>query len=45
MDQSAPNWGKICMTNRSRKSLIMNLLQLEQPELFALELGKFLNST
>ena len=37
--------GQICMTNRSQMSLIMNPLGLEQPELFALELGKFLNST
>ena len=33
------------MTIRSRMSSIMNPLGLEQPELFALELGKLLNST
>ena len=45
IDQSAPNLAKRCMTNRSLMSLIMNPLGLEQSELFALELGKLLNST
>ena len=39
--QSVPNLAKICMTNRSRMSSIMNPLGLERPELFALELGEF----
>ena len=45
INQSAPNFARICITNRSRVRLIMNPLGLEQPELFALELGKLLHST
>ena len=45
IDQSAPNLAKISTTNRSRIISIMNPLGLEQTELFALELGKLLNST
>ena len=38
IDQSAPNLVKMYMTIRSRMSLIMDLIGLEQFELFALEL-------
>ena len=41
IDQSAPNLVKMCMTIRSWKSLIMDLIGQELFELSALELKKF----
>ena len=40
--QSAPNLVKICMTIRSRMSLIMDLIRPEYLELFGLDLKKLL---
>ena len=40
IDQSVPNLATICMPIRSRMSLIMGQIELEHPELFALEFGK-----
>ena len=40
IDQSAPNLGKIFMSNRIWMSLIMGPIGPEELELFALELGK-----
>ena len=40
MNQSAPNFLTIYMTNRSRMSFILVLIGLEHLELFVLELGK-----
>ena len=39
-DQSVPNLAKIYLPVRSRMSLIMGKIELEHPELFALEFGK-----
>ena len=40
IDQSAPNLGKMFMSNRILMCLIMGSIGPEQLELFALELGK-----
>ena len=40
IDQSAPNFGKLFMSNRNEISSIMGPIGPEQLELFALELGK-----
>ena len=40
-DQSAPNLGRICMIIRSRMSLILVAIAIEQLELFALDIVEF----
>ena len=45
INQSAPNLVKMYVTIRSRMSLIMDLIEAELSELFALEFAKFLNLT
>ena len=44
IDQSVPNLATIYMSIKSRMSSIMRQIQLEHPELFALEFGKFAES-
>ena len=44
MDQSVPNLATIYMPIRSRMSSIMGQIELEYPELFALEFGKIAES-
>ena len=41
IDHSAPNLDKMCMTIRSRMSLIMDVIRPELPELYTLELENF----
>ena len=41
IDQSAPNLVKMCMTMRSRMSLIMDVIRSERCELSTLELENF----
>ena len=43
-NQSAPNFVKIYVTIRSRMSSIMDLIESEQSELFALEFAKIAKS-
>ena len=45
INQSAPNLVKLYVTIRSRMSLIMDLIEAELSELFALEFAKLLNLT
>ena len=40
INQSTPNWVQIYMPIRSQMSSIMGQIELEHPELFALEFGK-----
>ena len=40
IDQSAPNFGKIFISNRIWMSLVMGLIELEQLELFSVKLWK-----
>ena len=40
IDQSVPNLATIYMPKKSRMSSIMGQIELQHPELFALELGK-----
>ena len=44
IDQSVPNVATIYMPIRSRMSLIMGLIEIGHPELFALEFGKITES-
>ena len=45
IDQSVPNSATIYMPIRSRMSLIMGHIELDHPELLALEFRKILNMT
>ena len=44
IDQSVPNLATIYMPIKSRMSLILGQIELEHPELFALEFGKIAES-
>ena len=44
IDQSVPNLATIYIPIKSRMSLIMGQIELEHPELFALEFGKIVES-
>ena len=44
MDQSVPNLDTIHMNMRARMSSLMGQIELEHPELFALEIGKIAES-
>ena len=44
IDQSVPNLATIYMPIKSQMSLIMGQIELEHPELFALEFGKIAES-
>ena len=45
IDQSAPNFVKIYMTNTLQMSSILCLIEPEKPKIFVLEFGKMLHST